>query len=106
VTISEARARALAEIEKGFTQGDEPVIGDDYTQEKSYGWVFFYQSKRYIETGDPSTMLAGNGPVVVLRDDGSVHLLGSALPPDETLRQFEVAMGLRAGPKTWPARGR
>jgi hypothetical protein len=93
MTIGEARERALAEIAKIFLQADVPVIGDEQTQEKSYGWVFFYQSRGYAENGDPSAMLIGNGPVVVLRRDGSVHQFGSALPAPEILRRFEIAMG-------------
>ncbi len=29
-----------------------PVILDEHTIEKEFGWVFFYQSKQYIETND------------------------------------------------------
>lgn len=31
-------------------------------QEASFDWVFFYQSKEYMETENLSSMLAGNAP--------------------------------------------
>ena len=31
-------------------------------------WVVYYNSKRYLETGDSSFALAGNGPVLVAPD--------------------------------------
>ncbi len=31
-------------------------------------WVVYYNSKRYLETGDASFALAGNGPVLVAPD--------------------------------------
>jgi len=68
--------------------GDEPVIGDDWTIKKSYGWVFFYGSRRFLETGDPSAQIAGNGPVVVLMT-GEVVALPSAYSPEEAVKMFE-----------------
>ncbi len=55
-----------------------PVILDEHTIEKEFGWVFFYQSKQYIETNDFQYMLAGNAPYIVNRFDGSIHETGTA----------------------------
>jgi hypothetical protein len=96
LTLEEARERALAALNAAYDQeNDTLVIGDDYTISRPYGWVFFYQSRRFLENGDPSDALAGNGPVVVLSRDGSIHHLGSAHPVEETLRQFEARIGTR-----------
>jgi len=29
---------------------------------KPYGWIFFYQSKEFLDDGTPSAQLAGNAP--------------------------------------------
>jgi immunity protein 35 of polymorphic toxin system len=73
--------------------GDRLVVVDDETIEKPYGWVFFYQSGRFLETGELGFALAGNGPVVVLRADGSLHHLGCAEEPAASIERFE-AQGL------------
>jgi hypothetical protein len=57
--------------------GDEFCILQELTLEKEYGWVFFYNSERYLTTGDQQFYLYGNVPIVVERADGSVH----PLPP-------------------------
>ena len=58
------------------------------TQEESFGWVFFYQSKEYMETGALSSMLAGNAPFIVNRRDGAVHVLGTVHPVDVYLKEY------------------
>jgi hypothetical protein len=44
------------------------------TLERDFGWVFFYGPS------DPSTAVAGNAPLIVDREDGSVHVTGTAFP--------------------------
>jgi hypothetical protein len=31
------------------------------TSDKSYGWIFFYNSKRYLKKGNPLEALGGTG---------------------------------------------
>jgi len=57
-------------------------------QEESFGWVFFYQAKEYLETGALSSMLAGNAPFIVNRRDGAVHVLGTVHPVDVYLKEY------------------
>lgn len=71
---------------------DRVVVLDSATVRKQYGWVFFYQSQRYVKSGNPSDMLAGNGPIVVLEADASIHELGTAYPFEMELRLFEERM--------------
>jgi hypothetical protein len=62
----------------------EPVVEDrDQTIERSFGWVFFYQSKRYVETKKLSYLLVGNPPILVNRFTGEILSIkgrGSPLP--------------------------
>ncbi len=74
--------------------GLDAAILDAATLRKPYGWVFFYQSRSYVETGNASDQVAGNGPVVVTRSDGALHPLGTALPPDQEIASFERRRGL------------
>lgn len=70
--------------------GDELVVLDEETLEKDYGWVFFYTSRQYLETGDFQYMLGGNGPLIVDRFDGSLTELGTALPTEDYIAQYEA----------------
>ena len=60
------------------------------TVEKPYGWIFFYTSKEWLETGGRTGLIAGNGPVVVEREDGSLHPLTTAFDPETAIRQYEA----------------
>lgn len=57
-------------------------------QEEPFGWVFFYQSKSHLETGELSSMLAGNAPFIVDRKTGCVHILGTAHPADFYIKEY------------------
>ena len=54
------------------------VIVDDLTIEEDFGWVFFYNSKEFIETGNLSYALVGNAPVIINKYDGTLHETGTA----------------------------
>jgi len=53
----------------------ELVIEAGRTIRRPYGWIVFYNSKKYLE-GDSHAALYGNGPLVVLID-GRVIQLGT-----------------------------
>jgi hypothetical protein len=57
-------------------------------QEEPFGWVFFYQSKEYIETENISSMLAGNAPFIVDRVAGKVQVLGTAHSADFYIKEY------------------
>ncbi len=63
------------------------------TIEKPYGWVFSYNSREYVETGNILSALCGQGPVLVLAT-GEIVEFGSALPGNEQIRLFEKERGL------------
>lgn len=66
-----------------------PVVIDDWTIEKEFGWVFFYQSKKYIDTNDFQYMLLGNAPYIVNRFDGTVHETGTANEIEYYIDKYE-----------------
>jgi hypothetical protein len=70
------------------------VILDEFTIEKPYGWIFFYQTKLYIETGNVSYALAGNGPVVVRAGTHEIETLSTAISTERAVAEFERQNGL------------
>jgi hypothetical protein len=68
---------------------DELIVVDDATIERAWGWVFFYTSKLWQETQDIAYALAGNAPLLVDRQTGATHVLGTAHSVEEYMRAFE-----------------
>lgn len=94
MTEKEAREIALRYLKPMERwSGCELVILDSETVEKSFGWIFFYQSGRYLESGNFSDTLAGNAPIIVARADGRVHVTGTAFPLEYYLDQLARAEG-------------
>ena len=58
------------------------------TQEEPFGWVFFYESEKYVETGNLSSMLAGNSPFLVDRKSRKIHTFGTAHPVDFYIKEY------------------
>lgn len=90
MTQADARERAAEYIREGVPSpwGITPVIIDEQTCEIDIGWVFFYESKEYLETGDFSHRLAGNAPLVVSKRDGHVYVTWTASPVEEYLAEI------------------
>ncbi len=79
---------------RGVGGADGVLILESATIEKPYGWVFFYNSRRYIETGDMVHALIGQGPVIVVATTGEIIELGSAIPAAAAISQAESKLGL------------
>jgi hypothetical protein len=66
-------------------------------QEESFGWVFFYQAREYLERGMLSSMLAGNAPFVVLRESGAIKTLGTVHPASFYIDELRKKYGSLSG---------
>jgi Immunity protein 35 len=89
VNKTEARQIALShvkELERGA--GLELALRDDRTIERDFGWIFFYNSKSYVESGDIKNALAGNAPIVVTKIDGRLHETSTTRPLEDYLSKF------------------
>lgn len=75
------------------------VLLPESTVTLPYGWMFLYTSKLYSQTRALTDAIAGNGPIVVIAATGEVVTLGTALPPDEALAQFERTRGIGRFPR-------
>ena len=93
LTHREARERALAHMRSrpiDLPLGDELELVDDDTLEREWGWVFFFASRRWRETGDPLLQSEGEGPLIVNRFDGSVVGTGTGRPPEYWVTRYET----------------
>ena len=91
--ISQQQATASVEAylkHISASSGLELVMLEKETIEKSFGWICFYTSRRYLQTGDIGDALAGNGPILVDRRDGSLHVTGTAYPAEFYIENYET----------------
>ena len=89
----EARERALAHMRSrpvDLPPGDELVLVDDDTLEREWGWVFFFASRRWRETGEPALRNEGEGPLIVNRFDGQVHATGIGRPSEYFVTLYDT----------------
>lgn len=70
--------------------GNDLVLLEDKLIERSFGWVFFYQSQRFLDTANPLHAILGNAPLIVDRRDGSLHLTGTAQPIEYYIERYEA----------------
>ena len=87
--INKKKAIQIAEewVKKESAQYDL-VLLHEHTLEFESGWVFFYQTKEYVETGDITQMVGGNAPIIIDKNDGSLHVTGTALPVEKYIRDY------------------
>ncbi len=73
-TITYEQARAIAEQQlKSWSHGDiELIILESEIIEKWYGWIFCYNSKKYLETGDIMDSVVGNCPLFISKLNGEI----------------------------------
>ena len=81
---SEALELVSKQLDGKSSDNVQYVVVNESTIEKPFGWVFFYQSKKFLETGIFMHRLAGNGPVFVNKMTGEIDFFGS-LPPFEVI---------------------
>lgn len=81
---------------KEMSPSDDTFVCDDTgTIEKQFGWVFFYNSKTYLETGEIRYALAGNGPVMVNKHDGTIEFYGTAKSIEASIEEYEQKLAAR-----------
>lgn len=86
------QAHILAETWVRVYCGEGIEILTDKIIKKPYGWIFFYQSSQYIESGDPLHKLCGNAPIIVDRFHGEIRITGTAYPLNKFLEEYEATL--------------
>lgn len=93
--IDAVEARELA---RQYIKAIEPSVGaelmllDESTIEREVGWIFFYQTREFVETGNWSSALAGNAPLIVNRDSAELVMTGTAKPPVYYFDKYEAEL--------------
>jgi hypothetical protein len=88
MTKEQAQEIARRELERLFYGSEvQWVILDEYVQENQFGWLFFYDSRKYLETRNFSDRLVGNSPILVDRWS-RIHYIGTAAPPDILIKEL------------------
>jgi len=64
--------------------------------EYDFGWVFGYNTKKYIETGDASYTFPGNAPLIVDRANGELCATGSAYPLEHFISEYRKGVRRKA----------
>lgn len=83
--------RELAQLEP-LPDGDSWVVYFRRTIERPFGWVFFYGSRLYEQTGELRYAVAGNAPFVVNRGTGAVVSTGTSRSVEQYITEYEAAL--------------
>jgi hypothetical protein len=63
--------------------------------ERLYGWIFFYTSRKYLETRDIRYAVAGNGPIIVNKHNGDLVRCGTSGGFQRWIDDYEKTLGER-----------
>ena len=88
LTLDDAYSLVEAEFTE-FGSDADPVIVKDATQEFPWGWVVFYQSRRFLETSEIRHAFTGNAPYIVNKRSGDIEVTGTAQPVEVYIRKYE-----------------
>lgn len=89
-------ARELVEAEINKPDPHYPhlrlVILEDLTIERGWGWVFFYNTEAYLESGDFLDSLVGNAPYIVNRFTAELIETGTAEEIEHYIKAYEETL--------------
>ncbi len=89
MTKEEGMRLVLNALEGMLAGGYQLKVDTEQTVEKSFGWVFFYNTREFIESGNIIYALAGNGPIIVNRHTAEVIFCGTNKPTHEIIEEYE-----------------
>ncbi|TGL15866.1 YrhB domain-containing protein [Leptospira meyeri] len=89
MNIEIAKQKVQIYLDKVYFGEDSARIIDELTIIKPYGWIFFYQSKKYLETKDNKYLLFGTGPILLNRGNNFLCIFGSYKPAEYFILEYE-----------------
>lgn len=91
MTIDEARELALRHAKSRSPERvrNDIVIMEEFTEERARGWIFSYQTGRWLETKKTRDGLIGNGPILIDKNTGKIVVFGSAGSTDYWYELYE-----------------
>ncbi|MBE9213684.1 hypothetical protein IQ247_13585 [Plectonema cf. radiosum LEGE 06105] len=84
-----AKQRVHKFINDRFDSDDELIIEDEGIIETDFGWVFPYDSKKFLESGELIYASVGNAPIIFDNRDESIHITGTAHDVDYYINQHQ-----------------
>jgi hypothetical protein len=96
-TVGQARETAVALL---AMQEVPVVLVDSNTEEFDAGWVFYYQSARYMVTKQLGDVLTGNAPIFVPRNGASPDFISYHRPTAESVEAFVCCGNANAAPNS------
>jgi len=84
IEIIEAKLKSMESESSGAI-----IIVDEHTIEDERYFIFFYDSKKYIETDDYSSALLGNIPILIDRITSEMYYTGATEEMGYYISQFE-----------------
>lgn len=86
------KARIVVQAYVDASTDGDGVILDELTLDRPYGWVFFYESRAFVETGNEGERYVGNAPMIFDRVLGEYRLTGTAHPIEHYLAEYEKTL--------------
>ena len=85
--IAKNHVKPQEESLRNIEPGDEFILGKSV--EFDEGWLFYFTSKKSLETRDLQYRPIGSGPVIVGKKQGDVYQGGSGYTEEEWIHQFK-----------------
>jgi Immunity protein 35 len=74
LNLESAKLKVLKYLNtKNKLDNDVLAIREDFIVEKEYGWIFSYDSKKFLETGEFRYRRIGNHPILIFKDNGEIY---------------------------------
>ncbi len=89
-TFLQAIEVAINQLSSRSYEGVTLQLLSDKTEEFDVGWVFYYQSAGFINTGDVRASVVGNAPLFVSRSDGLPFFISYHRPLAESLAAYRA----------------
>jgi Immunity protein 35 len=86
------QARKLADAWVDLQSGGTAAVVEQHTITLPYGWVFFWNSKDFIATGEFRHTLIGNAPIIVDKVDLELRCTGTARSIEHYVREYEATI--------------
>lgn len=81
--------------QRGTVPEDTPVILDEFTIEKPWGWIFFFNNERYQQTRDTYCAWIGPGPIFFNRNTGEIRQFGSGDSLKNSIYDYEMELAAK-----------
>lgn len=89
VEAEEIAWATLRQMRSEADMPDEDGLFIQRTQDTDAGWVFYYNSRIYCETGNPDSLVCGGHPFLVHREDGAVEFLLPAVQEAPAFNRYQ-----------------